>query len=396
MHFRYAVLALLMVLPTYSLSMESKRTPVDDVNYVDLAALMMSDGNYEKAANLLAMVDAEQDGLDRARFFLLRGLVRMNLGLYNQATQDLERAVVIQRDAAEKSESVSLDRKWYVYLGQARFYSEDYDGSLAALELAGEVGEAIPSTFALRAEAYRKTGFPERAWTVLADGMAQHPEHVELLRRQTFLAIELQLYRTAAELGQRYLSEIDATAQDYLAVGAALSRAGNAKDAMVFLELAQLRFPDSELVVSELARLYQGQQMTRTAAMMLERAALSGSDDLSLDAAELYRQSGDLVKALALNARVADSEKRLRQRLGILLELGRYELVAMMERDLQRVGLLNDESVRYAMAYAYFKTNQFAEADALLTGMKDASMFRQATELRKVMLDCQEDPWQCA
>jgi len=369
--------------------------PNEDVDYLELATVLVRDGRYDKASGVLGSVDLEDKNVDKARFYLLRGLVRLNLSLYSQAAEDFEESIEQRKAQVAEDDEQELDKIVYVYLGQAYFYSEQHEKALTALDEAGERGEAIASTWAMRAEANRKLERYDVSWEVLGQGMKRHPDFDELLRRRAFLAIELQLYQAAAVAGRAYLEQVDATPQDYLNIGIALNRSGNKGEAIKFLELARLRFPTSKAVASELARLYKARGQYRTAALMLERASITGSDDLAVDAAELYRQAGEPFRALALNGRIADSKARLRQRLGILLELRRYEMVAIMDNDLKRVGLLKDEPLRYALAYAHFKTGSYDRADQLLSGIKDPSIFRQATELRKAMSDCREDPWRC-
>lgn len=382
-------MALLVVAPAGVLHAE------EDIDYLDLAGVLIRDGKYDRASNTLSQIDLEQDDVDRARLHFLRGLVRLNLSLYSQAAEDFDLAIREQSTKAAQDEEVTLDRRWYVYLAQAYFYSNQYEESLNAFAEAGEVADSIQSTFALRGEAFKKLERYEDAWEIFRRGIEQYPNYQELQRRRVFLAIDRKLYQAAAELGRDYLRDSDATARDYLAIGAALYQAGSRSEALEFFELANLQFPGSEEVSLELAKLYRDKGMYRTAALLLERASLGGSDDLTIEAAELYRRAGEPFKALSLNARVADSEKRLRQRLGILLEMRRYELVALMDRDLRRVGLLKDESLKYALAYAHFKTGNYERADELLSGLKDPSIFRQATELRKAMADCRDERWRC-
>lgn len=367
----------------------------EDVDYLDLAGVLIRDGKYDRASNTLSQVDLEEGEIDLPRFHFLRGLVRLNLNLFNQAAEDFQTAIREQQRAAQADEDVALDPRWYVYLAQAHFYSNEYEKTLSAFQKAGKIADTIPSTFALRGEAFKKLQQYEKAWEMFSTGSALFPDYQELRRRLVFLAIDRKLYRAATELGRAYLRDSNAGAQDYLAIGAALYQAGSRPEALELHELAHLRFPNSEQVSLQLGKLYREQGMDRAAALILERASFRGSDDLALESAELYRRAGEPFRALALNARIADSEKRLRQRLGILLEMRRYELVAFMGKDLRRVGLLEDENLRYALAYAHFKVGNYERADRLLSGLENPSVFRQATELRKAMADCREERWRC-
>jgi len=378
-----------------SASAQRRGSSESDINYLDLATVLVRDKEYNRASGVLAQVDREAKDFDKPRFFFLRGLVRLNLSLFSQAAEDFQTAIDAQKERVAEDDELTLERRWFVYLAQAYFYSNQFEKCLTAFAEAGEVADSIPTTFALRGEAFKKLDRDEEAWAILGRGLEVHPDYTELLRRKVFFAIELKLYQTAADLGRTYLDETEAAPEDYLAIGTALYRSGSTQEALEFLELARLRFPDSETVSAELAKIYKDRSMYRTAATILERASLMGSDDLAIEAGELYRQAGQPFRALALNARVADSKKRLRQRLGILLEMRRYEMVALMDRDLRRVGLMEEESNRYAVAYAHYKTRNYERADQLLSGIKDSSLFRQATQLRKAMSDCRDEPWRC-
>ena len=99
--------------------------------------------------------------------------------------------------------------------------------------------------------------------------------------------------------------------------------------------------------------------------------------------------------AARIQCAAVDQSAKLKQRLAILLELRRFEQAAAMDEDLLRVGLLEDEDIRYALAYAVFKTGDFAAAEKQLQKLSRPDLFRKAAELRRAMQDCSEEPWLC-
>ncbi|MEO1174490.1 MAG: hypothetical protein AAFX94_20910, partial [Myxococcota bacterium] len=218
----------------------------------------------------------------------------------------------------------------------------------------------------------------------------------ELLRRKLYYAIDLKLYHVASELGTQYLTNTNAGYEDYLALGQALSRSGSQKAGLRFLELARLRAPEQVAPSVELAKAYKTQNQYRTAALIMERVGLLGTADAFIESAELYRLGGENLQALALNRLIVDTPARLRQRLAIALDQRDYTIVTTLARDLRRNGLLqDDESIRYAVAYAYFKEGDHDEAKKLLAGIKKPELFRKATALREAMNRCSETPWSC-
>ncbi|NNK38050.1 MAG: hypothetical protein HKP03_06185, partial [Xanthomonadales bacterium] len=116
---------------------------------------------------------------------------------------------------------------------------------------------------------------------------------------------------------------------------------------------------------------------------------------LLAEAAELYRRSGQAYRALSLNGQLADQPEKFRQRLALYLQLRYFEQAAAMETPLYRVGLLEEEDLRYAIAYALFKSGEFDRAEVHLAELTRPDLFRKAAELRRAIQDCEEDSWKC-
>ena len=132
---------------------------------------------------------------------------------------------------------------------------------------------------------------------------------------------------------------------------------------------------------------------TLSAAMLYERVARTEPERL-VEAAELYRRAGRLDRALFINARVSDQQAKMRQRLQILLQMERYTSVAAMEVRLSRLGLLDDEQIRYALAYGYFELRDFEAAERHIRRL-DGDLYKNGIELRRAMAACNEAGWQC-
>ncbi|MEZ4458213.1 MAG: hypothetical protein R3E66_00515 [bacterium] len=96
-----------------------------------------------------------------------------------------------------------------------------------------------------------------------------------------------------------------------------------------------------------------------------------------------------------MNSQVADQVAKFRQRIGILIDMERFEDVVALQERSQRLGLLADDSVRYAIAYASFRTGDFLTCQTLLKGISDPQLFKAATQLRSAIARCQSDPFSC-
>ncbi|MGD2127661.1 MAG: hypothetical protein PVJ33_02285 [Lysobacterales bacterium] len=356
----------------------------DEVDYLALAALMLRDGNLDRAIVALDQVDLQAEGVDVVRYWTLLGMAHMQ-------RDELEPA----RDAFRKAaDSGAAEPAVFVYLAQVNYKLEDYQATIDALDRAGDSLARVPSAYHMKAQSYWLLKQPVMALATLEQGAKVFPDDANFLRRRVFYLVELGLYKEAVAEGRRYLQLTQGKLEDYVAIGNALRASGELDEAAEFLEEAQLRFPYSTDVKKVLAHVYLQREELSAAADLLYKAALLDSK-LMAEAAELYRRAGQINRALSINSRLSDQPEKFRQRLALYLELQNYEQAAAMETPLRRVGLLEDEDLQYAIAYAQFKIGEFGAAERHLSTLTRPDLFRKAAELRRAIQDCQEDSWKC-
>ncbi len=361
-----------------------ERAVEEEIDHLAIAATLIRDGNHERAEGVLRQVSVEQPGLNLPRYYTLLGLAQLEQGHHVPASQSLRMAIA----------KGQTDPVVHSYLAQTLFALKRWDGVVDALRKAGEAGRRAPALFLMRARAHWELRERGLAVAVLSEGEAAFPGNPELERAKLTYLIELGLFQEVARLGTTYLRRSAATAEDCAVVAEGLRRSKQLDQATQMLEAARLRFPGETKLTVLLAHTYLDGGRPLAAAMLLEDASRTDSS-LTLDAAELYQRAGRTHQALALNARVADQKAKIKQRLSILIEQERYEEVAAMESRLARLGLLADQNIRYALAYACFKTGQLDAAEAQLRHLTDAKLFQQALELRRAMQACREAGWEC-
>jgi tetratricopeptide (TPR) repeat protein len=356
----------------------------DEVDYLALAALMLRDGNIDRAMLALDQVNTGADDVDLVRYYTLRGMAHMRRNELDPARQALEQAT-----RAGEPEAVV-----HVYLAQVNYRLEDYAAAIESLDRAGAAVERVPSVYHMRAQSYWLLDNHVMALATLDQATEVFPEDPGFLRRKVFYLVDLGLFKRAVELGREYLEISAGKAEDFIALGSALRASGELDEASLLLEQALLLFPGSPDVRKVLANVYiQREQLTAAADILHEAALLD--PDLMGEAAELYRRAGQTYRALTLNSQLTDQPEKLRQRLALHLELENFEQAAAMEAALRRVGLIEDEDLRYAIAYAQFKTGEFDAAERHLATLSRPDLFRKAAELRRAMQDCREDRWKC-
>ncbi|PIQ38621.1 MAG: hypothetical protein COW59_00790 [Lysobacterales bacterium CG17_big_fil_post_rev_8_21_14_2_50_64_11] len=371
--------ALLLILPAFAASKN------DEVDYLGLATLLTRDGEYARAEQALANIDPAAAGVDLIAYHTVRGLLALEQQKMAAAVAGFSAALAAGQD----------DPLVYLYLAQAHFGLEHYRDALAALDSAGDGVVALSGAWLMRAHAHWMLGERQAAMDTLSAAGAQFPGNFSFMRRQVFYLIDAGLNLQAAELGRRYLELADGKSDDYIAIGTALRRAGSIDEALRFLETARLRFADDAGIDKALAQAWLGNGDPLAAAEILASAALH-EPALNLEAAELFRRAGHYARALRLNALIADPQAKLKQRIGILIEQRRYDEVAASEAALARAGLLDDQDLRYALAYAWYRIGDHAAAERNLVPLQRPELFRKATELRRLMQECADARWTCA
>lgn len=383
-----AILAGIAVLPVVALAKER------EVDHQALAALLARDGHFDRAARALQKIEPPRDAAKRQRYFQLAGYIALKQRLFVAAATHFSAAISAAEariQAMGKTKSARDEehraRLLYLFLAQARYGQKDYQGALKAIVAARGVGDHLPATYILRSECLARTGQLPQAFAVADQGSLRHPTSSVLARQRIVLLIRLGLYQQATEDAVVLLDREDLTAQDYIAIAEALRRGKAASRAIAFLEMARLRFPKSKGLVLQLGRAYLDQKRALSAATIFERALID-RPDLALETAELFRRSGRLHRALRANARVVDQKTKIRQRLGLLIELEAYEQAAALTSRLSRLNLLEEDNVRYALAYAYFKTLRFEQAEKWLKQIHGSKLFDRAVELRRAVDTC--------
>ncbi len=363
----------------------AKEKAPEATDFINLAAVMIKDGHYDRALLALNSVDLEDEETDLARFYTLQGLAYLSLNDLLLARESLQNAI----------QNGQQDKLIYVYLAQVYYGLKEYKETVKAIDNAGAKANQYASLYEMKAQSYWNLEQPDKAIDAVNEGIALFPDDYRFLRRKVFYLVELQLYQEASDLGRRYLQVSHAQAKDYIAIGNALRMSKQYDQALTILELAKLQFPENATVAKLLAYTYLDQGDTNAAAFIMEQAAIY-DPALYTEASELYRRAGRYYKALSLNAAIIDQKVKMKQRMALLLALKRYELAANMQPGLYRIGLLEDQNIRYALAYALFSVGRFDAAEVHLDTLTDPDLFKKGIELRRIMSECKEESWKCA
>lgn len=345
-----------------------------EIDHLKLAATMIRDGEYDHAEKELQQADTSAPGFDRARFHTLRGVIALHKQAHPVAKEAFQAAIGSgQRDPAV-----------YIYLAQAHYALSEWRETIDALNQAGEAQASFSSLHAMRIQCCWRLKDVAGAFGAIGEAERRFPNQPEFTRQRLYYLLDLGLFKEAEQAGRDYLVRSDRSVAAFLAVGEAFRRYRRHESASKVLEEGRLRYPAEDQLLVTLARTYLDKALYRSAGQILEEVA-SRDPKYASEAAELYRRSGDLHRALYLNAGLTDQKAKARQRLGLLLEDERYEEAVSLESRLERLTLFEDEDVRYALAFAHFRSGHYDRAEEHLKTLTRPELFKASAELRKAI-----------
>ena len=345
----------------------------EEVDYLGIAALMVRDGNYDRAETALERVDPKAEGVDTAQYYTLKGLLAVRRSEFRDAIRNFEAAI----ENGQENPVIN------VYLAQAYFGNGQYEQTVDAIGRVQNLNQ-FPELIGIKAQSEWETGDVRGAFTTINRAIATFPSKHYFQQQKIFFLIELDLNQEAAAESMKYLDKVGDDPNAYLTIGEALRRGGEKERTIRFYEMANLKFPKNERVRLALANAYASNDQPLIAARIVEQAAASNGK-LYYEAAELYRRAGVLNRALYLNSLVTDQQKKAVQRFNFLLEMERFEEAMALEKRLDRLGALEEDGMRYAMAYVHFHAQHFDRASEYLNRITSSEYFREATQLRKAI-----------
>ena len=412
---------------TYPL--QAKEPEEQTINHMEIATIMYYDGKYGKALDELQKAKESHTNIEWDKYHNMRGLIFLKEEKYDASIASFKEAIkatkvkvyvppVEEKPKREYLFKVFTDEKKvekplvkkpvfdaeklrkdqieeiYIYLSQAYYKAEQYINAVQALDSAGEKGRNSASLFTLRAECYWKADQKGSAIDALSRGAKLFPKDATLLKQKFYYFAELKLYQASIDAAKAYMKKIPASAQEYISLAQMLQSGGESEEAIKVLEEAKLKFPSSAKIHILLGHYYNQKDMPHVTADLFEKGSYYDSTYIK-EAAEMYRRNGELAHALYLNSMMTDKEEKTKQKVAIFIGKGEFEKIIGLKDALDRYGLLQNDNMRYALAYAYYMVKDYDRAEAELKKIEDDELFSKATVIRKNIEKCRSNSLEC-
>lgn len=420
---RKIIPVLLLIACAYGEGDDTKQNQVD---HLSIATMMIYDGKYDDAKLELDQVDPNSAQLDRAKYYTAIGTLASKTNQNEKAVENFIKAIdetkklvyVSPQDAQkqkrkylfeigskpkvkeepkinpefERSKQIKIERL-YAYLSQTYYKMKEYKKSVEALDLSGEGGSNKSALYAFRADCYWKIGEHSNAIEALNTGYEKFSDP-QLLKQKYFYLSELKLYKAAIEVAREYIDKSPKKEDEYLHLAQMLIQANQNEDAIMILEEGKILFPSNPLFGLMLTHAYLKKEMRHTGANILENSANIDPKYLK-DSVEAYRQIKDYSHALYLNLQVTDQKDNIKQKIAMHLERGEFEQIIGLKDAIIRNGMQDDENIIYTLAYAYYMSGDYKNAELYLQSITDNDLFQKATIIRKNIEKCKANPREC-
>ncbi|MDF1577220.1 MAG: tetratricopeptide repeat protein [Desulfobulbales bacterium] len=419
------IISILLLIFFYQPVFGRGNPPEVPIDHLALATLMIHDGRYDKALEELSQVDRSSETFDQARYYTTKGVLDSKTQNYQSAIENYNKAIeateakmftasethrekkylfTIGRSEIEKAagapefdgEKVKKEKleKLFIHLSQAYYKVGDYANTAESLDQAGDRGRDRAELFTLRAECYWKIKDPHGAIAALNRGLELFPEDTALLKQKFYYFAELKLYQGAIENAEKYMAAVEADEDDYVILAQLFRGSKQPAKAIAILERAKANFPDNAKIKMLLGHAYLEKDMYYTTAYLFKLGAYNDKKYLK-DAVEMHRRVKDYPHAIFLNAQMGDKVEKLKQKIAIHLDLGEFAQVIGLKDDLERYDILNDDNVRYALAYAYYMAKDYESAEHHLQRINDEDLFLKGTVIRGNIEKCRNDFMEC-
>ncbi|CAA6817717.1 MAG: Unknown protein [uncultured Sulfurovum sp.] len=419
----------LILVLVLSLTTINAQEATPTIDHMSVATMMIFDGKFDKAREELDEVDQRADNFDGSKYFTMLGVMDVKEKKYADSITHFKKAVSATKVKVYSPPPVIKEKQKYLFslfsekkepkkskeivpifdaqkiraeklgklhinLSKSYYKLKNYANTISELDLAGELGSNKAGLYTLRAECYWKLKDKAGAIEALSKGIERFPNDKRLLKQKFYYLADLKLYQSAVDASKAYMVKGGASDKEYVALAQMLMSGGELESAIKVLEEAKLEFPETPKISMILGHAYLKRDMIHVTADLFEQASYY-DEKYTKEAAEMHRRAKNLPHAIYLNSQLSDKKEKLKQKVAIFVDRGEFEKIIGIKDGLGRYGLLADDNLRYALAYAYFMVKDYDHAEKHFKKITDNALFSKATVIRKSIEKCRENSLEC-
>lgn len=414
----YTISLILMLLSSSLLAKEEQ-----GVDHIALATLMIYDDKFNKAQEELNAVDKKSANFDAAKFYTVSGVLASKQKKYKQAVTMYNLAIDATKTKVFEAPKEYTKKKYlfeitgetevkkkdsfdpekiraekladlYMHLAKEYYQLKEYKNTINSLNNAGEKGAAKAALYTLRADCYWKLKEHEHALEALNKGYEKFPKHSELLKQKFYYFAELKLYQAAIEAAKEYMQKVGVSSKEYIATAQMLIGANQYDQAINLLEEAKMEFPKNSELMVLLGHMYLKKEYKYASTHLFDQSAYYNKKYLN-DAVEINKRAGNITHALYLNSQNPDKKAKLKQKIAIYLNSEEFRKIIGLKKALERYNMLEDENLRYTLAYAYYMVGDYENSEQQMKYISDNELFNKATVIRKNIEKCTNNTLEC-
>lgn len=376
--------------PAQSKSSVSPNAVSVELNSIEV---LMKNSDFSKANQLIKSIDQNTlIALDQVRYFFFKGMLAFEEKNYLDALENYKIAKKKLKFLNQKFE-VDYLTPIETFMAQSYFALGKFESAISTLSRQKMRSE---KSFLVLSSSYWSLDKKSKAFELLRTALKQFPRSSSLIKQNAIYYSELGLLHELYLEGEKLLSKASEYDQVYFLFLVNLLK--QKKELLLAKKLLEQRIalqPKDADATSELAYIYFSENKFYAAKELYLRAAQL-DQKYSHQAAEVLLKNNDLSLAKYYNSFVLDQKKKTKQRFAIELKLSNYNEAYILKDELNRQGLLQDESLLYALAYCAIKIGKIESSNTYLNQIKSPEMFKKALRLKDWSKECQnEGAWKC-
>lgn len=371
--------------------------------------VLIKDSEFNKAKKLFKSIKVKDlNPIDQVRLYFFKGMISFENKKYQIALDNYKKAYdkinYLSLNNKNDSNNLSIEsaqiqnqdeykKSIETFMAQSYFALKKYENAISTLNHQNDRNE---KSYLILSSSYWELKKKDKAFVVLNSALKKYPRSSNLIKQKAIYYSEIGLLHEIYLEASLLLKNKKVFDENYFLFLINLLKSKNeVLLAQKNLEEAILIYPKNANLMSELAYLYYSQNKIYPSKELYLKAAQMDKK-FAHQAAEVLLKNNELVLAKYFNSFVTDQKKKIKQLFAIEIKMSNFEEAYFLKDELNRQGLLNDESLVYALAYCAIKIGQIEDSSKLLNQIKSPEMFKKALKLKDWSNEClSEGSWKC-